>query len=53
MDDSRWLKKINLPVDTARQEKRKNATIMEEPSDGVHENQKHGISYGRRLIFDV
>ena len=36
------LAKEDLPVDTARQkEKRKTATIMEEPSDGLHEKQKH------------
>ena len=32
--------KEDLPRDTARwKEKRKTATIMEEPSDGLHENQ--------------
>ena len=32
----------DLLVDTARQEeKRKTATIMEEPSDGFHKKQKH------------
>ena len=37
------LAKENLPVDTARQEKkRKTATIMEEPSDGLYEKQKSG-----------
>ena len=29
---------------------RKTATIMEEPNDGLHEKQKHGRRYGRRLI---
>ena len=39
----------DLPVDTTRQEeKMKTATIMEEPSDGLHEKQKHGRRYGRR-----
>ena len=39
----------DLPVDTARQEKkRKTATIMEEPGDGLHEDQMHGRGYGRR-----
>jgi len=33
-------------VDTAlREEKRKTATIMEEPSDGLHEKQTHGRRY--------
>ena len=42
------LAKEDLPVDTARQEeKRKTATIMEEPSDGLHEKQKPGRRYGR------
>ena len=37
----------DLPVDTARQEKkRKTATIMEEPGDGLHEEQRHGRGYG-------
>ena len=37
----------DLPVDTARQEnKRKNATIMEEPGDGLREEQRHGRGYG-------
>ena len=35
--------KEDLPMDTAPQEeKRKTATIMEEPSEGLHEKQKHG-----------
>ena len=43
MEDSQSLAKDDLPVDTARkEEKRKTATIMEEPSDGLHEKQKHG-----------
>ena len=38
------LAKEDLPVDPARQEKkRKTATIMAEPSDGLHGKQKHGI----------
>ena len=42
------LAKSNLTVDTARQEKkRKTATIMEEPSDGLHEKKKLGRRYGR------
>ena len=42
------LAKEDLPMDTARQgEKRKTAIIMEEPSDGFHEKQKHGRRYGR------
>ena len=33
----------DLPVVTARlEEKRKTATIMEEPGDGLHEKQRHG-----------
>ena len=45
------LAKEYLPVDTARQEeKRKTATITEEPSDGLHEEQKHG-RYGRRHLW--
>jgi hypothetical protein len=37
----------DLPVDISRQEeKKKTATIMEEPSDGHHEKQKHGKIYG-------
>ena len=40
------LVKEDLPVDTARQEeKRKTTTIMKEPSDGLHEKQKHGRRY--------
>jgi hypothetical protein len=47
MEDTRWPKK-DLPVDTARKEgKIKTATIMKEPSDGLHEKQKHGSRYGR------
>ena len=30
------------PVDTARQEKKKTATIMKEPRDGLIEKQNHG-----------
>ena len=42
----------DLPVDTARkEEKRKTATIMEEPSDRLHEKQKHGISYDRKHLW--
>ena len=41
--NGRQLLAEDLPVDTARQgEKWKTATIMEEPSDGLHEKQKHG-----------
>ena len=41
----------DLPVDTARQEKkRKIVTITEEPGDGLHEEQKHGRRYDRRQI---
>ena len=37
----------DLPLDTARQKKkRKTATIMEEPGDGLHEEQRHGRGYG-------
>ena len=43
------LAKEDLPVDTERKEEnRKTATIMEEPSDGFHEKQIHGRRYGRR-----
>ena len=47
--NGRWsLAEEDLPVDTARyEEKRKTATIMEEPSDGLHEKQKNGKRYGR------
>ena len=45
--------KEDLIVDTARQEKRKTATIMEEPSDGLHEKQKHGKSYGIGLTYST
>ena len=39
----------DLPMDTAqKEEKRKAATIMEEPTEGLHEKQKHGRRYGRR-----
>ena len=39
--------KKHLPVDTTRQkEKRKTATIMEEPGDGLHEEQRYGRGYG-------
>ena len=30
-----------LPVDTTQEERRKAITIKEEPSDGLHEKQKH------------
>ena len=43
------LAKEDVPVDTARlEEKRKTATIMEDPSNGLHEKLKHGRRYGRR-----
>ena len=43
------LAKEDCPVDIVRQEKWKTATIMEEPSDKLHdEKQKHGRIYGRR-----
>ena len=36
-----------LPLDTTQlEEKRKTTVNMEESSDGLHENQKHGRSYG-------
>ena len=39
----------DLPVDIAWQEEKwKTATIMEEPSDGIHEKQKYGIKYDRK-----
>ena len=39
----------DLPVDIVRyEETRKTAKIMEEPSDELHEKQKHGRRYGRR-----
>ena len=35
-------------VDTAQwEQKRKTATIMEEPNDGLHEKQKPGRRYGK------
>ena len=41
MDTSlEWPKKIY--------QKRKNATIIKEPSDELHKKQKHGRRYGRR-----
>ena len=40
MEDSHWPKKIY--------QKRKNATIIKEPSDELHKKQKHGRRYGRR-----
>ena len=41
--------KEDLPVGTAGQEeKRKTTKIMEEPSDGLYEIQKHRRRYGRR-----
>ena len=44
-----FLAEKDLAVDTAwQEEKRKIAKIMEEPSDGLHEKQKHGRIYGRR-----
>ena len=36
---------------TARQEKRKTATIREEPSDELHEKQKRGRRYGRKYTY--
>ena len=48
------LAKEVLPVDTAwQEEKRKTATIVEEPSDGLREKQKHGRRYGRGQTFLV
>ena len=44
MDDSVGPKKI---YQWTPQEKRKTATIMEEPSDGLDEKQKHVRRYGR------
>ena len=35
---------------TRQEEKRKTATIMEEPSDGHYEKQKHGRKYGSGQI---
>ena len=48
MDTSLELAKDDLLVDTEQEEKRRTATIMEEPSDGLHEKQKHGKRYGKR-----
>ena len=43
------LAKKDIPVDTSwQEEKRKTATIMEEPSDRLHEKQKHGRRHGGR-----
>ena len=41
---SLWIERLkDFPVNATRQEeKRKTATIMEEPSDKLHEKQKHG-----------
>ena len=40
--------KDDLPVDTAwKEEKRMTTTVMEEPSDGLHEKRKFGRRYGR------
>ena len=37
---------MDTSVDTTRyKEMRKAATIMEEPGDGLHEEQKHGRRY--------
>ena len=42
----------DLPVDIARQkEKKKTATIKEEPNDGLHEKQKHEGSHSRRQTY--
>jgi hypothetical protein len=39
----------DLPMDTEwLEEKRNTATIMEDPSDGLHEQQNQGRSYSRR-----
>ena len=41
--------KEDIPIDTGRkEEKRKTATIIEEPTDGLHEKQKPGRRHGRR-----
>ena len=46
------LAKEDLPVDTARQEEvRKTTTIMEEPSDELHEKKKPGRRYGRGQTY--
>ena len=50
LNERQSLDKEDLPIDTERQkeeEERKTATIMEEPSDGLHEKQKNGRRYGR------
>jgi hypothetical protein len=47
MRDSRWSKKIYQWTHQGRR-RRKTATIMEEPSDGLHEKLKHGRRDGRR-----
>ena len=51
MKDSGCPKKIYLWTPQDKEGKRKIATIMEEPSDGLHEKQKHGTSYGRRWLL--
>ena len=51
MDTSlRWMQSSEeyFPLRPAQLEKRKNATIMEESSDGLHEKHKLGRSYARR-----
>ena len=49
MEDIRWPKKIFQW--TPQEEMRKIATIMEEPSEVLHEKKKHGRRYGGRLAF--
>ena len=45
------LAKDDLPVNAAwKEEKRKTTTIMEEPSDELHDKQKHERRYGRRFM---
>ena len=45
MEDIRWPKNVD---NAWQEEKRKTATIMEEPCDEFREKQTHGGSYVRR-----
>jgi hypothetical protein len=48
MVDSRWPKKIYHWTPNGKRRRGRLQKIMEAPSDGLHEKQKHGRRYGRR-----
>ena len=48
MEDRRWPKKIYQWTPHGRRRRGRPQQNMEEPSDGLHEKQKHGRRNGRR-----